>query len=519
MFRYRPSREAEEVTAADDHGRRLSALDGSFLRLESAQAHMHVGFSAIYASPDEGAERPGIEALRARTAARLDEVPWCRWRLEEAPLGLSEPRWVDDPDFDVSAHVVELTEPGDRVSLATFASLRSTVLSAPLDRSRPLWQIFLVPCLEDGRIGMIGKIHHSLVDGIAALQVVGLIVDRDDEEPAGPASWQPARRSRVAGRALAAIADAAGAGLGAARAGALAATRPVDTVRRTAQGLGQLALATRNDMLPSAPPSALNVPIGSRRTLVGYHAARSDLRAARSAAGGTLNDVGLAVVAGALRELELQAGGRPDAPMKAMVPVSMRRAGESGSGNRIAMVHIRLPVHRVTPRERMECVREQTRQLKATDRPEGTQMLYRTAALLPPPLRTPAVRTMSTPRVFNVTVSQSPGPRGALHLMGCELEEVYSVVPIAAGHSLAIGLVRYRQELFFGCYADPDALPAVHDLPRLLDAELRALGEAEPEARASYREDGGSAEDGAASEAREESATAGASSAAKAGAP
>ena len=477
---------------AETHGRRLSALDGSFLRLESSRAHMHVGWSAIFAEPKEGDERPGAEALRERAAGRLHEVPWCRWRLEGVPLGLSEPRWVEDPDFDLSAHIVELTEPGDRVSPTTFAALRSAVLSAPLDRSRPLWQIFLVPCLEDGRIGMIGKIHHSLVDGIAALQVVGLVIDRDSDDPGHAPSWQPAGRSRLAGRALGALTDAAGAGLSAAQAGAVAATRPVDTVRRAAQELGRLALATRKDLLPSAPASALNVPIGSRRTLVGYHASRADLRAARSAAGGTLNDVGLAVVAGALRELELREGNEPEAPLKAMVPVSMRRAGETGSGNKIAMVYIRLPVHLASPRERMECVREQTHQLKATDRPEGTQALYRTAALLPPPLRSPAVKAMSTPRVFNVTVSQSPGPRGSVKVMGCELGEVYSVVPIADGHSLAIGMVRYRQELFFGCYADPDALPAVHDLPGLLDAELRALGEAAPEPRASYEEDSAS---------------------------
>ena len=465
-----------------EHGRRLSPLDGSFLRLDSPQAHMHVGWSAVFAAPGDDDERPTVEGLREKAAGRLHEVPWCRWRLEEAPLGLSEPRWVDDADFDLSAHIVQLTEPGDHVSEATFTALRSTVLSTPLDRSRPLWQIFLVPCLEDGRIGIVGKIHHSLVDGIAALQIVALVVDDESGAASKPAvRWQPDGRSGSAARALSAMADAAGAGVEAAYAGAAAAVRPETAVRGALRVAGRLLSAARKDVLPRAPDSVLNVPIGARRTLVGYHASRADLRAARAGVGGTLNDVGLAVVAGALRALALKEdGGPPEAPFKAMVPVSMRGAKEAGSGNRISMVYIQLPVHLESPRDRMEWVKGQTRQLKHTDRPAATQTLYQTAGLLPPPLRSPLTKAMSAPRVFNLTVSQSPAPRGGLHVGGCELQEVYSVVPIAQGHALAIGMVRYRQELFFGCYADPDALPAVDDLPALLEAELHALGAESP---------------------------------------
>jgi diacylglycerol O-acyltransferase len=157
-------------------GGRMSPLDGSFLRLETASAHMHVGWSAIFAAP-HGRERPTLEALRARVASRLDEVTWCRWRLESAPLGLSEPRWVEDRDFDLEAHVQALSKPGKRVSYDRFADLRDGLLSEPMDRPRPMWQIFLIPRLEDGRVALIGKIHHSLVDGMAALQIVRLVAD------------------------------------------------------------------------------------------------------------------------------------------------------------------------------------------------------------------------------------------------------------------------------------------------------------------------------------------------------
>jgi diacylglycerol O-acyltransferase len=218
------------------------------------------------------------------------------------------------------------------------------------------------------------------------------------------------------------------------------------------------------------------VPIGARRTLVGYHAGRDELRAARRV-GGTLNDVGLAAVAGAVRALLQRDGQRPPSePLKAMVPVSMRRHGDTAAGNQISMITIALPVHLDSAIERLGWVRDQTKRLKQTDRPEGTRKLYQAAGLLPAPLRSPAAKVMATPRQFNLTVSQSPAPRGSLYLLGCALEDVYSVVPITQGHALAIGMVRYRQELFFGCYADPDALPEIHQLPALIETELRELG-------------------------------------------
>jgi diacylglycerol O-acyltransferase len=161
-----------------------------------------------------------------------------------------------------------------------------------------------------------------------------------------------------------------------------------------------------------------------------------------------------------------------------MVPVSMRRIGEEDAGNQIAMVYMPLPVHLASSGERLEFVREQTARLKHTDRPEATAAFVQAAGLVPAMLRTPVVRALAAPRQFNLTVSQSPAPRGSIYLLGCELEEVYSVVPIAQGHTLAIGMVRYRNELFFGCYADPDALPEVRELPRLLREELEGLAAA-----------------------------------------
>jgi WS/DGAT/MGAT family acyltransferase len=458
--------------------RRLSPLDGSFLRLDTPQSPMHVGWSAVFEAPAEGRPRPTVEAMRALAAGRLHEVPWCRWKLAGAPFGLSEPRWIDDAGFDLSAHIVQLTSTEDRVSDETFETLRSAVMSTPLDRGRPLWQVFLVPRMADGRVGMIGKIHHALVDGIAALQIVRLFVDSAPDVAAQPpVRWRPQGQSGAVGWALNAARYAVSDGMSVLRAGTDAVTHPRTSAAAAARSAKLIATAVAEDVLPPAPGSELNGRIGPRRVLIGYHAPRALLRAARGR-GGTLNDVGLTAVTGALRTLALREGDAPDEPLKTMVPVSLRRIGEDHAGNQIALVYMPLPIHLPTSGERLEFVREQTARLKHTDRPDATHAFVQAAGLVPPPLRTPVVRALSTPRQFNLTVSQSPAPRGSLYLLGCELAEVYSVVPIAQGHALAIGMVRYRNELFFGCYADPDRLPAVHELPALLEAELEELAAA-----------------------------------------
>jgi WS/DGAT/MGAT family acyltransferase len=460
---------------------RLSALDGSFLRVESVDAHMHMGFSTVFAAPVDRS-RPTVEALRDRAASRLHEVPWCRWRLDGAPLGLSEPRWVADADFDLRAHIVQLTAPEDRVSYEEFHALRAAIFSTPLDHARPLWQVFLVPRLSDGRVGLVGKVHHALVDGMGALQFAKLVFDSEpDPEPCttSPSAtpWRPGGRSGRVGWTLDAIGRTLDDGVDALREAATAVTHPEAAAGRLLRRAKLLAGAVRQDVLPPAPQSALNATIGSRRALVGYRASREDLQAAR-AGGGTLNDIGIAVVAGALRALALRQGEPADAPLKAMIPVSTRRIDDVAAGNQIAMVSIPLPIHLDSARARLDYTREQTRLLKHGDRPAGVEALYQAAGLLPPPLRSPLARVLAGPRQFNLTISNPPAPRGSLYLLGCELQEVYSVVPIAQGHALSIGMVRYHQELFLSCYADPDALPDVHELPALLDCELRALAPA-----------------------------------------
>jgi WS/DGAT/MGAT family acyltransferase len=259
-------------------------------------------------------------------------------------------------------------------------------------------------------------------------------------------------------------------------------TRLSATARTVIRDVRHVTHAVRADLLPRAPKSILNVPIGPRRTLVGYRVPEPELRAARSS-GGTLNDVGLTVVAGALRALALQRGDVPEAPFKVMIPVSMRRAGDVGPGNRIAMVYIQLPVDLTTPQLRLEAVRVQTQQLKGSRRAENMQTLYAAGGFLPTPLRSPIAKAIASRRTFNLTITHPPGPRAPVHMLGCELQDVHVAVPITQGHSLAIAMVRFRRELYISCHADPDALPEVQQLPALLEAEVHALGKWTPRPR------------------------------------
>jgi WS/DGAT/MGAT family acyltransferase len=417
---------------------RLSSLDGSFLRLESGSAHMHVGWTARMAVPDDR-DRPTLAALRQRVADRLEHLAWCRWKLRQAPLRLAEPRWVTDAGFDLAAHVAALSDLDEAVSFGAFARMRDALLSQPLDRTRPLWEIFLVPRLEDGSAALVGKVHHALVDGVAALQMAGLVIDAEMSANSGVPATLPGRERRQAGTDARAV-----------------------------------LRAVRADLAPRAPASPLNVPIGPGRTLVGYRFSRPALKAARQQ-GGTVNDIGLTVVAGALRALVSARGRAPALPWKAMIPVSMRHFTDFGPGNRIAMVFIQLPVHLETPQQRLAWVREQMRELKQSTRATDIEALYRAGGLLPTPLRRPVARAMAGPRIFNLTISNAPGPRESLHVLGCEVSEINAVIPIADRHALAIGMVRYRDELFIGSYADPRALPEIERLPELLAAEVEAL--------------------------------------------
>lgn len=462
---------------APGHGERLSPVDASFLQLESAHAHMHVAWSALFSPPTADAT-PSIEEIRARVTSRLSWVPRCRQRLLPAPLGIGEPSWVDDEHFDVAAHVVALSDPHEAVSLERFAQLRDGLLSAPLDRRRPLWQLAFVPRLADGRLGVVGRVHHSMADGAAALQIALLTLDIDDggsDAAAGPpAPWQAAAPPTTLRRALEPFVRSAALTSRAAQDVVRAAKHPRAAAGDALRDAGRLVHALSQDLLPHAPASVLNRPLGPRRTLVQHRVALADVRAVSRGVPGTRNDVGLAAIAGALRALALEHGREPE-PLKAMVPVNMRRAHDAATlGNRVSVTSVWLPLDLAAPAQRLERIRRQTERFKDSARPHGAQTLIAGFGLLPSALRAPVLRA-AQPGRFNLTISSVPGPPSALFMHGMRLDELYPVIPIAEDQTLSIGMLPYEGHLYFGLYADPDGLADATRLATLIDEELRAL--------------------------------------------
>ena len=454
---------------------RLSPLDGSFLRAETRNAHMHVAWVGLFDLPAER-DAIGLAELRAAIGERLPRVPRFRQRLAFPPPGFGEPFWVDDPDFDVRQHVTALTEPGEAVTLASFGTLTDALLSEPLDRRRPLWHIYLVPLLEDGRAGLVGKLHHAMVDGVSVVEL-GLLLFDGAGPPGEEPGWSPQGAPGQAQLAVEAVAASAGWSLRAARAAAALAARPRRGAVRVAESLTRALTAVREDLLrPASPSSGLNPSIGPERTLVRHSQPLEPLQAVRRAAGVTLNDACLAVVCGALRAMA-ERDGREPLPLKAMIPVNLREEDElESAGNRISFVFVELPLEVADPRERLDRVHRETVAFKRAGRPAGAETVMRALGLLPGPLKDRAARLAGSARVFNVALSNIPGPSERVSMRGAPMVEAYPVVPLSEDHALSVGMFSYSGRLFYGLYADPKALPEVAELPGALDASLLSLG-------------------------------------------
>ncbi len=457
----------------------LSALDASFVRLEAPGVHMHVTWIAFFA-PDGRRARPTVEALRASIDARLPLMPRFRQRLVSPPAGMGDPFWVDDPDFRVAGHVEGYTAPGEAMDRASFGALTDALLSDPLDRRRPLWHLVLVPRLEDGRVGLIGRFHHALVDGTSAMELGLVLFDSADAAPpeAAEEAWAPSPLpgpARVAAAAVRAQVDLArrvtGRALNAARA-------PGSAVSSALASLTRASAAVREDVLEPAPRSHLNRPVGPARTVALRRLPARALADVKRAADVTLNDVGLALVAGTLRRLALEVGEPPRA-LKAMVPVSLHPEDDRARfGNALSFAFLELPVDRADPADRLALVHERTERFKAARRPAATALAVDALAAVPAPLRTGLARAANSARMFNLSVSNVRGPRRPFYLLGAELDEAYTLAPLGAEHALSVAFFTYRDGVHFAFQADPDVLGDVDVLARALDAELDALANA-----------------------------------------
>jgi diacylglycerol O-acyltransferase len=442
---------------------RLTGLDSSFLHLERGVTHMHVAAAMVCAG-----SAPTYGELVEQILSRLPLVPRYRQRLAFVPFGQGRPVWVDDPHFNVAFHVrhTALPSPGGEEQLRRLCG---RVFSQALDRSRPLWELWLVEGLADDRFALLSKTHHALVDGISGVDIATVLFDASaDPLPAGEGGIEPEWIPRPLPTDAQLLADAL----------LERATVPAEIargVRRTLRGPRQVAerlaratvgVSALARIVQSAPPSSLNVRIGPHRRFTWVTGDLQDFKTVKNALGGTVNDVVLAVVAGALgRYLRRHGELDEELVLRAMVPVSVRADVERGAlGNKVAAMWSPLPVGLPDPVQRLLAISREMDGVKDSGQAVGAQVLTELTGFAPPTIMAQAARLQTRQRMFNLVVTNVPGPQFPLYMLGRRLEAMYPMVPLAATQALGVAVMSYDGHVHFGLNADFDALPDVEDL-------------------------------------------------------
>jgi WS/DGAT/MGAT family acyltransferase len=460
------------------HHDRLTALDTSFLDLESPGVHMHVGSVGIFEPGPLAHEDGGIDFDRVLALAdwALARAPRFRQKLDRIPL-TGHPIWVDDEHFNLLYHLrhTALPAPGDERRLKRLVG---RIMSQKLDRAKPMWELWFVEGLEGGRFAVISKVHHCLIDGISGVDLLGAFMGANPEYRPGRVDhrWIPRpgpgplrlvadeawRRATLPGRAL----------TGAAR----ALRRPDRTFEQTSRAASGFVETLAKAFSP-ASETPFNVPIGPHRR---FDWTRMDLgvvREVKEKLGGTVNDVVLACVAGAVREHLAGHGVELDGiDFRALVPVSTRSAQQRGKlGNRVSMLVASLPVDEADPRRRLARVSDETRKLKASGQVQGAEALegfsdWTVAGLLSAISRLAAAR-----RAFNLVVTNVPGPQVPVYLSGAPLLATYPLVPLFDNQALGVALLSYDGGLYWGFNADWDAVPELHDFVLAVEREFERM--------------------------------------------
>ncbi len=450
---------------------RLTGLDSSFLHLERGASHMHVAAAMVC----EGAA-PGYDELVAQILSRLHLVPRYRQRLAFVPWGQGRPVWVDDPHFNVAFHVrhTALPAPGGDGQLRRLCG---RVFSQALDRSRPLWELWLVEGLAADRFALLSKTHHALVDGISGVDIATVLFDTaPDPAPAGPTpEWIPRpvpTDAQLLADALLERATVPGEIVRSVRRTLRGPRHVAQRLQSAAAGVGALARVVQ-----SAPPSSLNVRIGPHRRFDWVTAELAELRHVKTTLGGTVNDVVLAAVAGALgRYLGRREELEESLVLRAMVPVSVRAEVERGVlGNRVAAMWCPLPVTVADPVARLAAITAAMEGVKDSAQAVGAQVLTELAGFAPPTIMAQAARLQTRQRMFNLVVTNVPGPQIPLYMLGRRLSAMYPMVPLAATQALGVAVISYDGRLHFGLNADFDALTDLADFAEDLRGALSEL--------------------------------------------
>jgi WS/DGAT/MGAT family acyltransferase len=456
----------------------LSPADRSSLAAERGPVNMAAGGLLVF-----DPEPPLTRAMVLhRIAERIHLVPRLRQRLGQPPLGLlANPTWVDDAGFDLEWHVRQASLPAPGAE-AELGALVGREFSHRLDRSRPLWEATLIEGLEGGRKGLLMKVHHALVDGMAAIGMAALVLDPSEtplDIPPPDEEWEPRRYdlrdrvTRIASRPL-----------------ALAPKLMVDGLQRTLnpdprrvagdmRRASEVALELAKTR-PQAPMTPLNHSISPNRRYAVAHTDLATVKAVGKRAGGTVNDAILAVVAGMLGRYLHAAADAEAADTRspvALVPVSVRESGEAGElGNRISTVFVDLPVDEPDLLQRVALIAAQTRSLKDSAAVRAGALMVGAAGWAPPLVSGMLARAMGSVRAFNLVVSNIPGPQQPFYLSGVRMREVYPVVPLnPTNQGITVGIVSYDGQVCFGLLADRDLDPPLSTAAAGLNAALEEL--------------------------------------------
>ncbi|MGY1813470.1 WS/DGAT/MGAT family O-acyltransferase [Blastococcus sp. SYSU D00820] len=453
---------------------RLTPMDASFLYLEEPDSPMHVSGVLVLERPEGG-----LEALAALVEARLPLVPRYRQRVLEVPGHLADPVWADDPHVDVAYHVRRsaVPRPGTEEQLL---ELVSRVTSRPLDRSRPLWEVYLVEGMADGRVAVITKTHPALVDGLGAVDIGQVLLDPSPDVvlPEPPEPWAPRRLPTGAELVRTALQEYVQRPSAAVTTLRSAVTDVRSTAARLTGAAGAAARAVRSAVFP-APHSPLNATSGRQRRVAVARVELDDLKAVRKAHGGTINDVLLTLVTGALRDWLLSRGEAVlgSTSLRALVPVSVQDDEDEEPGSRVSSYLVDLPVGEPNPRVRLARLSYAMRGVAHSGRSVAAETLIALTGFAPPTLHALGARAARglSQRMFNLVVTNVPGPQVPLYAAGARMDEVFPVVPLVRGQGLAIGMTSYDGRVFISLNGDRDTVGDVGLLADLIEEEIGEL--------------------------------------------
>jgi WS/DGAT/MGAT family acyltransferase len=462
------------------HFERLSALDDSFLEIEDGSSHMHIGAVALFEGGSLATPQGGVDIERVRTLveAGLHRFPRYRQRLESTPA-FGQPVWVDDRRFNLAYHVrhTRLPSPGEPRQLKRLVG---RLMSQELDRGKPLWEMWVVEGIQDGSFAMVTKAHHCMIDGVGSVELTGSVMrstpepDSSLEEP--PAPWLPRPVPSPSELLLAELGHRVRSPFVAAASAASALTAPRAALSAARDTLTGVVRALGAGFSP-ASPTPFNVEIGPHRRFDWTVADLESLKATRSHYGGTVNDVVLAVLAGALGRFFYRRGiDTTHMDFRVMVPVNVRdQATRLDTGNRVAMMVVPLPLQERDPVRRLEMTIAETRRVKASHQARGMQAIEELSEWTFTTLLSAFARLTTVSRPYNVVVTNVPGPAFPVYISGCRMTACYPLVPLFANQALGVALFSYGGRIYWGFNADWDAVPDLHELVDAVEREIETV--------------------------------------------